>query len=113
MPGQPDVKRYAQELQSMLRRRDPAAYRAFIRKWRDLHQRGAAERLLAMSDEALRLRIEHMILDMPTLSDLHESAREYLREHEKRDEARRTKDEGQDEDRRPGSRPGGAFPREA
>ncbi len=76
--GAPDVRRYAQEMTAMLRRRDPQAYRAFIRKWRDLHQRGAAEQLLAMDDAALRLRIEHMILSTPALQDLHESAREYI-----------------------------------
>jgi hypothetical protein len=76
------VRRYAQEMQVMLRRRDPQAYRAFIRQWRDLHQRGAAEQLLAMDDAALRLRIEHMILSTPALQDLHESAREYIAGHE-------------------------------
>ena len=79
--GAPDVRRYAQEMQIMLRRRDPQAYRAFIRKWRDLHQRGAAEQLLAMDDAALRLRMEHMILSTPVLTDLHPSAREYIDEH--------------------------------
>ncbi len=62
----------------MLRTRDPRAYRAFIGKWQDLHQRGAAERLLAMDDEALRLRMEHMILSTPALADLHAAAREYV-----------------------------------
>ena len=33
------MRRYAQEMTEMLRRRDPQAYRAFLRKWRDLHQR--------------------------------------------------------------------------
>ena len=83
LPGSgPDVKRYVQALQAMLRERSPRAYRAFLQHWRDLHQRGAAERLLAMDDATLRWRIERMILDIPTLADLHESARAYLREHE-------------------------------
>jgi hypothetical protein len=68
-------------MQAMLRQRSPQAYRDFLRRWRDLHQRGAADRLLAMSDEALRLRIEHMILDTPALADLHGSARRYIEEH--------------------------------
>ncbi|MGH2352671.1 MAG: hypothetical protein ACRDI2_03500 [Chloroflexota bacterium] len=78
---EPDVRRYAQELQAMLRQRSPQAYRAFLREWRDLHQRGVADRLATMDDAALRLRLERMILDMPALADLHESARAYLREH--------------------------------
>lgn len=64
----------------MLRRRSPQMYRAFLQKWRDLHDRGAAERLAAADDAALRRRIERMILDVPALSDLHESARAYLAE---------------------------------
>src|SRR3954449_11129853 len=78
----PDVRRYAQEMTEMLRRRDPQAYRAFLRKWRDLHQRGAAAQLLAMDDAALRLRLEHMILSTPALHDLHESAQAYIAERE-------------------------------
>ena len=65
----------------MLRQRSPQTYRAFLRKWRDLHQRGVADRLAAQSDAALRLRIERMILDMPALADLHESARAYVQGH--------------------------------
>jgi hypothetical protein len=65
----------------MLRQRSPQAYRAFVARWRDLHQPGAAGRLLAMDDGALRLRIERMILDAPGLSDLHASARDFLQEH--------------------------------
>src|SRR2546423_12725086 len=72
----PDLRRYAEEMQAMLRLRDPAAYRVFVAKWRDLHQRGAAEQLLKMDDDALRLRIEHMILSTPSLTDLHPVARE-------------------------------------
>jgi hypothetical protein len=78
----PDVRRYAQEMTNMLRQRDPQAYRAFIRQWRDLHQRGAAEQLLAMDDAALRLRMEHMILSTSALQDLHPSAREYIETQE-------------------------------
>jgi hypothetical protein len=91
----PDVRQYAVEMQEMLRRRDPDAYRAFIRTWRDLHQRGAAERLLATDDAALRLRMEHMILSTPGLADLHESARAYILSHEgtSKDEGSKTKDE--------------------
>ncbi len=74
------MRRYAQEMQTMLRRRDPQAYRDFIRKWRDLHQRGAADQLLAMDDGALRLRLEHMILSAPALADLHEAAQAYVLE---------------------------------
>ena len=81
MPGEPDVRAYAQELQAMLRQRSPQAYRAFLRKWRDLHQRGVADRLASQSDAALRLHLERMILDMPALADLHESARAYLDRH--------------------------------
>ena len=65
----------------MLRRRDPQAYREFLRKWRDLHERGVAERLAGQDDSTLRLRIERMILDTPSLADLHESARHYLAAH--------------------------------
>ena len=50
--GAPDVRRYAQEMQTMLRRRDPQAYRAFIRKWRDLHELPYS----AEDEEYLRLR---------------------------------------------------------
>lgn len=81
MPEDHDVRRYVAELTEMLRRRDPAAYRDFVRRWHDLHQRGAAEKLVAMDDASLRARIERMILDTATLADLHESARAYLAEH--------------------------------
>jgi hypothetical protein len=76
-----DLKVYARELQAMLRRRSPSEYRAFLARWRSLHERGAAERLAAQDDAALRLRMERMILDLPALADLHESAREYLAAH--------------------------------
>ena len=79
-PG-PDLGPYIKDLQEMLRQRSPGAYRAFIARWRDLHQPGAAGRLLAMDDSALRLRIERMILDAPGLADLHAAAREYLEAH--------------------------------
>lgn len=65
----------------MLRQRSPAAYRAFLQKWSGLHEGSAAKRLAAQDDAALRLRLERMILDLPTLSDLHESARDYIAEH--------------------------------
>lgn len=81
MADEPDLRTYAQELQAMLRRRSPGAYRAFLAKWRDLHERGVADRLSAQDDGMLRLRIERMILDLPALADLHESAREYLAAH--------------------------------
>jgi hypothetical protein len=68
-------------MQAMLRRRDPQAYREFLHKWRDLHERGVAERLAAQDDATLRLRIERMILDTPALADLHESARRYVEAH--------------------------------
>jgi hypothetical protein len=72
------MRRYAEELRAMLRKRSPQAYRAFLRTWRDVHERGVAERLAQQSDAALRLRIERMILDIPALSDLHASARDYV-----------------------------------
>jgi hypothetical protein len=75
---EPDLRRYVQDLLATLRTRDPQAYRAFIARWRDLHQRGAAERLLAMDDDALRLRMERMILDNPALTELHAGAGAYL-----------------------------------
>ncbi len=75
------LRQYVEELRAMLRQRSPQAYRAFLHRWRDLHQRGVASRLAAMDDAALRWRIEHMILEQPELADLHESARAYLREH--------------------------------
>jgi hypothetical protein len=75
---EPDLRRYVQALLETLRTRDPATYRAFVSRWRDLHQRGAAERLLASDDATLRLRMERMILDNPALSDLHADARDYL-----------------------------------
>jgi hypothetical protein len=76
------VRRYAREMETMLRTREPQAYRTFIRTWSELHQRGAAERLLAMDDAALRLRMEHMILSTPALADLHAEAREYVAANE-------------------------------
>lgn len=79
--NEPDVRQYAQEMQSVLRARTPAAYRAFLRKWRDLHDGGVADRLIAQDDAALQRRIERMILDLPPLADLHDSARAYLDEH--------------------------------
>jgi hypothetical protein len=77
-PPLPDMRRYAAELQAMLRERSPAAYRAFLARWRDIHERGAAERIAQLDDAALRLRLERMILDLPALADLHPSAREYI-----------------------------------
>ena len=78
--GLPDMSEYARALQEMLRQRSPAAYRAFLRTWRDVHDRGVVERLSKQDDAALRLRIERMILDTPALEDLHESAQDYLRQ---------------------------------
>ena len=75
------MRRYARELHEMLRQRSPAAYRTFLRKWADVHERGVADRLAKQSDAALRLRLERMILDTPALTDLHESAREYFARH--------------------------------
>jgi hypothetical protein len=96
---EPDLTRYREDLLAMLPLRSPGAYRAFVRRWRDLLQRGAAERLLAMDDAALRRRLEHMILDAPPLADLHESARAYLAEHAAPPPATAAA-------RRPGPRPG-------
>jgi hypothetical protein len=78
---EPDLRRYVQDLLATLRTRQPAAYRAFLGRWRELHQRGAAEQLLASDDAALRLRMERMILDNPVLADLHGAARDYLAAH--------------------------------
>ena len=75
------MRRYAEDLRAMLRQRSPKAYRDFLRKWRDVHERGVADRLAQQSDAALRLRLERMILEVPALSDLHESAREYVEAH--------------------------------
>jgi hypothetical protein len=80
-PDPADTRRYAAELRAMLRQRDPAAYRAFLVRWRDLHERGAAQRLAQLDDAALRQRIERMIIDLPALADLHPSARAYLDSH--------------------------------
>ena len=77
----PDMRQYARELIEMLRQRSPAAYRAFLEKWSDVHERGAAARIATQSDDALRLRVERMILDTPALADLHESARVYIAAH--------------------------------
>ena len=78
---EPDMRQYARALQGMLRQRSPAAYRAFLTRWRDVHERGVAERLAEQSDAALRLRLERMILDTPSLSDLHDDARGYVAQH--------------------------------
>ncbi|HVG97345.1 MAG TPA: hypothetical protein VNK05_10620 [Chloroflexota bacterium] len=78
---EPDLRRYVQDLLATLRTREPAAYRAFVARWRELHQRGAAEQLLASDDAALRLRMERMILDNPVLTELHGTARDYLAAH--------------------------------
>jgi hypothetical protein len=75
---EPDLRSYVQDLLATLRTRDPGAYRAFVSRWRHLHQRGAAERLLATDDAGLRRRMERMILDNPALTDLHAGARDYL-----------------------------------
>ena len=74
----PDMRAYAAALQVMLRKRSPEAYRAFLREWSGVHERGVAERLAKQDDAALRLRIERMILDSPALADLHESERDYV-----------------------------------
>ena len=74
----PDMRAYAAALQAMLRKRSPEAYRAFLREWSDVHERGVAERLAKQDDATLRLRIERMILDMPALADLHESAQAFI-----------------------------------
>jgi hypothetical protein len=72
------MRLYARALVEMLRERSPEAYRGFLRKWGGVHERGVAERLARLDDEVLRVRIERMILDTSALSELHESAREYL-----------------------------------
>jgi len=75
------MRQYARDLQEMLRQRSPEAYRVFLRRWKDVHERGVAERLVKQSDAALRLRLERMILDTPALADLHDSARAYVAQH--------------------------------
>lgn len=74
----PSLQEYAKEMVVMLRQRSPAAYRAFLSKWSHVHEGNVANRLMKLDDAALRLRIERMILDTPTLADLHASARAYI-----------------------------------
>ena len=76
--SEPDMRRYAGDLVEMLRQRSPAAYRAFLARWRDMHEGRTADRLAKQSDEALRLRLERMILETPALADLHDEARAYV-----------------------------------
>ena len=76
--AEPDMRQYAQALQAMLRQRSPVAYRAFLKTWSDIHERGVAERLAKQDDATLRTRIERMIIDLPELADLHDLAREHL-----------------------------------
>lgn len=50
-------------------------------EWRGLIQRGAAERLVAMDDAALAVRLARMALDDGALVDIHAGARATLAEH--------------------------------
>jgi hypothetical protein len=73
-----DVSRYRRALSECVRRQDPDAYRQFVRDWSGLIQKGAAERLVLMGDDALRERLARMALDDPDLADVHASARTTL-----------------------------------
>lgn len=74
----PDLSRYRLELAAMIRTGSADAYRAFLREWSDLHQRGVAERLITMDDAALLVRIARMALSDRNLSDAHDWARSVL-----------------------------------
>lgn len=74
-----EVSRYRRELVACVRLQDPGAYRGFVQAWCGLIQRGAAERLLEMNDDALAVRLANMALDDPDLADVHSSARATLR----------------------------------
>ncbi len=76
---QPDVvSQYRRALSACVRLQQPDAYRAFVVEWRDLIQRGAVERLVAMDDAALAVRLAWMALDDPDLADVHGQARATL-----------------------------------
>lgn len=68
----PDMSHYRADLRTMLLAQDPHSYRVFLDRWRDLHQRGIADRLIAMPDDALRVRLARMGLADPTLAVVHE-----------------------------------------
>ncbi len=84
MPGGsavlPDLSRYRLGLAAMIRTGSADGYRAFLREWADLHQRGVAERLITMDDRALEVRMARMGLSDPSLSDTHDWARLILME---------------------------------
>ena len=84
MPGgsavPPDLSRYRLDLAVMIRTGSATGYRAFLREWSDLHQRGVAERLLTMDDHALEVRMARMALSDQSLSDTHDWARSVLME---------------------------------
>lgn len=74
----PDLGRYRLELAAMIRTGSADAYRLFLREWSDLHQRGVAERLITMEDQALVVRIARMALSDQNLADTHGWARSVL-----------------------------------
>lgn len=75
----PDVvSQYRRALAACVRLQQPDAYRAFVVEWRDLIQRGAVERLVAMDDVSLAVRLAWMALDDPDLADVHPEARATL-----------------------------------
>lgn len=78
MDSSAEVGRYRTELAACVRRQDPEAYRRFVASWRDLIQKGAADRLVAMDDDALSIRLARMALDDPDLADIHADARATL-----------------------------------
>ena len=76
-----EVGRYRRALAACVRLQDPASYRSFVQEWRGLIQRGAADRLIEMDDDALSVRLANMALDDLGMPEVHAAARATLRQY--------------------------------
>ena len=76
-----EVARYRRALSACVRLQDPSAYRDFVHEWSGLIQRGAADRLVQMDDDALAVRLARMALDDSELTDVHPRARATLKRY--------------------------------
>ena len=68
--------RFRKELRAALREGTPAALRATLRHWAG--SRGKLVVFIRQPDSALEVAIRHLILEEPTLKDLHPAARAWL-----------------------------------
>jgi hypothetical protein len=75
-----DYLHFREELRAALREGTPAALRATLQRWAG--SRGELAGFVRQPDSALEVAIRHLILEEPTLKELHPAARAWLWDRE-------------------------------